>query len=135
MFEPAPEIRVSAGVVIDEHGRAVVVRKAGAVVFQQPGGKPEAGEDATTALVREIAEEIGVHVDPAQVEPLGVFRDLAANEPGHTVVADAFRVRVRHADVARGGEIEELRWLTAADAASTPLANLSRNHLLRLAWE
>lgn len=135
VFEPAPEIRVSAGVVIDEHGRAVVVRKAGAVVFQQPGGKPEAGEDATTALVREIAEEIGVHVDPAQVEPLGVFRDLAANEPGHTVVADAFRVRVRHADVARGGEIEELRWLTAADATSTPLANLSRNHLLRLAWE
>ncbi len=134
MKGPAP-IRVSAGVLVDEAGRALVVRKRGARVFQQPGGKPDPGESALEALLREVREEVGVRLDPAAVEPLGTFEDAAANEPGHRVVGDAFRARVRHGDVRIGAEIEEARWITADDVDATPLANLSRNHLIRLAFD
>ena len=130
----SPVIRVSAGVLVDEEGFALVVRKQGATVFQQPGGKPEPGEDAVAALVREVHEEVGVVLDAADLEPLGTFEAAAANEPGHVVIGDAFRARIRRADVRLGAEIEDARWLREADVESTPLANLSRHHLIRFAW-
>ena len=130
------EVIVSAAVVLDESGRALVVRKHGSAVFQQPGGKPDAGETPLEAVVREVAEETGIVADPASFEPLGRFTDAAANEPGHLVVADAYvlRVAVDAASVVPAAEIAELRWLTEADVEATPLAPLSRNHLIRFAW-
>ena len=147
---------MSAAVVVDPAGRALVVRKHGTVLFQQPGGKPDPGESALDAVVREVAEETGIRADPADFDPLGRFTDAAANEPGHTVVADAFllRVAVDAAGPARpdapgdepavsglsvgtvvpAAEIAELRWIAQGDVAATPLAPLSRNHLIRFAW-
>lgn len=127
---------MSAAVVVDRSGRALVVRKHGTVVFQQPGGKPDPGESALDAVVREVAEETGIVADPADFEPLGRFTDAAANEPGHTVVADAYalRVMVDAASVVPAAEIAELRWIAQGDVATTPLAPLSRNHLIRFAW-
>ena len=147
---------MSAAVVVDLSGRALVVRKHGTLLFQQPGGKPDPGESALDAVVREVAEETGIRADPADFEPLGRFTDAAAHEPGHTVVADAFLLRVamdadgptrREAPgnapaapglgvgaVAPAAEIAELRWIAQGDVATTPLAPLSRNHLIRFAW-
>ncbi len=127
-------VHVSAAVVVGDDGRALVVRKRGAHVFQQPGGKPDPGEDALAAVVREVAEETGIIADPGAFEPLGRFSDTAANEPDHRVVADAFRLRVPAGSASAGAEIEELRWLTEAEIDTAPLAPLSRNHLIRFAW-
>ena len=130
----SPEIRVSAVVVTDPSGRALVVRKHGTAVFQQPGGKPDPGETPLDAAVRELLEETGIVADPASFAPLGLFRDAAANEPGHTVVADAFGLVLPTAEAVAGAEIAELRWIGADDMDATPLAPLSRNQLLPLAW-
>lgn len=127
-------IRVSAAVVTDEQGRALVVRKAGTTLFMQPGGKPEPGESAAEALVRELREEIGVDVTVDQLRALGRFETDAANEPGHRVVADAFALRLDPSAVAPAAEIAEARWITPADAAHVPLAPLSRDLLLPLVW-
>ena len=127
-------IRVSAAVVTDAAGRALVVRKTGTIAFMQPGGKPEPGESAAQALVRELAEEIGVSVAEGDLLPMGTFETDAANEPGHRVIADAFR-RELEPDAARlSGEIEELRWITSADVDGIVLAPLSRDLLLPLVW-
>jgi glycolate oxidase len=130
------EVHVSAAVVVDDAGRALVVRKHGATVFQQPGGKPDAGESALDAVVREVAEETGIVADPAAFQPLGRFTDAAANEPGHVVVADAFVLRVDAGSppATAAAEIAELRWIAQHEVASTPLAPLSRNHLIAFAW-
>lgn len=128
------EIRVSAAVIVDADDRVLFVRKAGTAVFMQPGGKPEPGEDADRALVRELNEELGLVLDPAALRPLGTFSADAANEPGHTVVADVFAVDATGLDPVVGAEIAELRWIARHEASAFAIAPLSRDQLLPLIW-
>lgn len=129
-----PDIHVSAAIIRDAYDRVLVVRKHGTVRFMQPGGKPEQGESAAQTLARELEEELGLRVAEADLTPLGEFISDAANEPGHRVVAAAFAMRAEPDDVTVQAELAELRWITPADIATLPLAPLSLEHLLPLAW-
>lgn len=122
---PQPIITVSAVLLFDTAGRLLTVRKRGTDRFMLPGGKPEPGESALDAAVREAHEEIGLRLDPAALTELGVFETAAANEPGHLVRATVFRhgpaaghsATARPADadllsrISPAAEIAELRWL------------------------
>lgn len=129
------EVHVSAAVVLDAEGRALLVRKRGTTVFMQPGGKPEPGESPAQTLARELDEEVGLRVDPAALLPLGLHRAAAANEPGFTVVAHAFAVpgAVAPEAIVAAAEIDEARWLAASEVRTVPLAPLSVV-LLPLVW-
>ncbi|MGY1754363.1 NUDIX hydrolase [Blastococcus sp. SYSU D01042] len=71
-------VRPSARVVVlDPTGRVLLlgarltgpdVPPAGVLFWYTPGGGVEAGESLRTAAVRELAEEIGLDVDPAALE-------------------------------------------------------------------
>ena len=54
MSNAAATIHIVAAVILDDRGRALVVRKHGASRFIQPGGKPEPGESPLQALAREL---------------------------------------------------------------------------------
>lgn len=129
-----PDIHVSAAVVVAADGRALVVRKHGTSRFMQPGGKPEPGETPEQTLVRELDEELALRIDESQLRPLGTFVSAAANEPGHRVVATAFAVRAEPTDVVVQAELAELRWLECGEWDAVPLAPLSEEHLLPIAW-
>ena len=129
-----PDIHVSAAIIHDAAGRVLVVRKQGTIAFMQPGGKPEAGENPAQTLARELDEELGLKVDENALRPLGRFISAAANEPGHRVVADAFALTIDASEVTVQAEIAELRWITPAEIGTLPLAPLSVEHLLPLAW-
>lgn len=123
-------IRVSAVVLRNDAGEILTVRKRGTARFMFPGGKPEPGETALAAAVRECSEELGVTLDPDAMVQFGVFRAPAANEDGIEVEATVFE----HPGPAIGepaAEIEELRWL---DSTMTPLpadvAPLLADHVL-----
>ena len=70
----------------------------------------------------------------SELEPLGTFESAAANEPGHRVVAAAFRTTAEPGAVVARAEIAELRWITPGDVAAMALAPLSLDHLLAIAW-
>lgn len=129
-----PDIHVSAAVIVDDGGRVLVVRKHGTTRFMQPGGKPEPGETPAQTLIRELQEELGLELLETQLRPLGRFVSAAANEPGHRVVADAFAASIDPAGLRVQAELAELRWITPAEAETLPLAPLSVEHLLPLAW-
>ncbi|GAA4751928.1 NUDIX domain-containing protein [Amnibacterium soli] len=123
-----PVIRVVAALITGPDGRLLLVRKRGTDRFMQAGGKPEAGETPRAALVRELQEELGLAVSEDALEPVGAFVTDAANEAGHRLEADVFRLVVAE-PVAAQAEIEELRWCTSAEAAAlgprlAPLAHL-----------
>jgi 8-oxo-dGTP pyrophosphatase MutT (NUDIX family) len=128
---PITTLRIVAAVVERSDGRHLLVRKRGTHAFMQVGGKIEPGEEPLAALLREFEEEVGVRLDPADVESLGRFGAPAANEPDHVVDACAYRVRLRPGiEIAVQAELEELVWVDPADpVTSHPLAPLSRDLL------
>ena len=61
-----PTILVAAAALIDPDGRVLIAKrppdKAMAGLWEFPGGKIEAGETPEQALIRELAEELGIMV-------------------------------------------------------------------------
>ncbi|GAA3532995.1 hypothetical protein AFL01nite_18910 [Aeromicrobium flavum] len=125
-----PTIHVVAAFTTDAAGRILMVRKQGSEIFMQPGGKPEPGEEPVAALVRELAEELLIAVDPDDLVSWGRYEADAANEPGHHLVADVFALRL-DGDVTAAAEIAEARWFTRAEARAlgARLAPLARRML------
>lgn len=123
-------IHVSAAVIVNDRDELLVVRKAGTTAFMQPGGKPEPGETPSQTLSRELLEELGLSVDAAALRPLGSYTAAAANEPGFLVVADVFATDIGTQEPVIGAEIEELRWITRADAEHLEIAPLARENFL-----
>ncbi|TDZ82972.1 hypothetical protein DE4585_01765 [Mycobacteroides salmoniphilum] len=79
--------------------------------------------------VREVREELSVHLEPAALEPIGVFRAAAANEPGFDVESTVFE----HPPVSvsqPAAEIEELRWQLLDEPYPADLAPLLVEHVL-----
>ncbi len=126
-----PVIRVSAVLAVDDDGRLLVVRKRGTEIWMQPGGKPEPGETPAETLARELHEELGVRLDPDDLEPLGTFTTAAANEASTTLIADVFRARIEHPVVA-DAEIDAVTWMHPAEFANHQLAPLITQHMLAL---
>lgn len=115
----------------DDAGRVLAVRKQGTDRFMLPGGKLEAGESAAAAAIREVREEIGLEV--GEVQPLGHWVAVAANEPGMRVESSVFTADLPGEPHA-AAEIAELLWLdpgaVARGEVDVPLAPLLRDHVL-----
>jgi 8-oxo-dGTP pyrophosphatase MutT (NUDIX family) len=124
------DIRIAAAVIVDAHGRTLLVRKRGTSAFMQAGGKVGPDESPAEALAREIREELDCGLAGPPV-PLGCFRAPAANEPGLIVEAELFVVAL-DGDISPAAEIEDAIWHDPADLVSLTLAPLTRDHVLPL---
>jgi 8-oxo-dGTP pyrophosphatase MutT (NUDIX family) len=60
-------------VVRNQCGQVLLVQRADTAYWELPGGWIEVGESARAALVREVAEEAGIAVEPTAVA--GVYSD------------------------------------------------------------
>lgn len=68
-----PTLIVVAAALVDPAGRVLLQRRAPgrimAGLWEFPGGKLETGETPEAALIRELAEELGIVADPAGLTP------------------------------------------------------------------
>lgn len=125
-------IRIVAAVIRDAQGRVLMVRKRGAAVWQQPGGKRDASDrDDLHTLARELHEELGCDMQRDGARWLGRFSAPAANEPGHVVEAEVYEVKAQGSFVAQA-EIEGVCWVDPAALGDLPIARLSRESILPL---
>src|SRR5262245_57227871 len=124
-------IRIAAALLLGADGRTLLVRKRGTQAFMQPGGKIEPGETPSDALVRELAEELGLAVPASAPVYLGRFAAPSANEPGFAVECELFRLSVSGAGTP-AAEIEEISWIAPTATTDRPLAPLTRDHILPL---
>lgn len=124
-------IAIVAALVLDRHGRVLLVRKRGTESFMQPGGKRDPGEADSACLDRELREELGVAARPGAIL-LGRFTAAAANEPGMTVDATVYRVEITGVPTP-AAEIDAVAWVGPDDLDPPRLAPLTRDVVLPLA--
>ena len=95
-------------------GRLLLVRRAnepGRGLWSLPGGRVEPGEDDAAALVREMAEETGLVVEPGAL--VGRVRR------GRYQIAD-YRCTVVGGQLRAGDDALDARWCDAADLGGAP---------------
>jgi 8-oxo-dGTP diphosphatase len=124
-------IVVSAVCVYNAEGQLLTVRKRGTDKFMHPGGKPEPGETAAEAASRELHEEVGIEVSPDQLELLGVWLAVAANEAATNIEATVFTAPGTW-EAHPSAEIAEIRWLDLNGPLPTDLAPLLTEHVIPL---
>src|SRR5690242_8703495 len=120
MYPDRPYLAVSAAIIRD--GRVLVARRAKGAstgAFTMPGGVVEAGETLRQALVREIAEETKIVIEPVALagEREFISRDANGRVARHFVIL-CFACRwISGEGVPQLEELSELRWLEPAQLA------------------
>ncbi|MFJ7288440.1 NUDIX hydrolase [Curtobacterium sp. NPDC098951] len=109
--------------------RVLMVRARKRDVLYLPGGKAEPHETDVEAAVREALEETGLRLTAADVEPFGTVTEPAHGQAPGTMVAMAlFLARPGGAlDTAApvaSAEVDEIEWVTSADADRCPPAGV-----------
>ena len=124
-------IRVVAIALIDPRGRVLLQRRRPEVghggLWEFPGGKVEPGESPQSALVREIAEELGVVIAAADLGDEGeVWEVLRSGDPQLTrLVLKLYRC-VRWRGEPRCLDAAAIGWFSVADAALLAVPPLDR---------
>lgn len=118
-----------------EHGPELLgVRKRGTSTYIQVGGKLEAGESAQEAALRETVEETGLHLDVSELELLGDFHAVAANEPDTLVHSTVFLTHhPLPEDFQVQAELAEHRWFPLTQptqSARVQIAPLMAEHII-----
>lgn len=124
---------VVAAALIDVGGDVLVqqrpVGKGHAGLWEFPGGKLEHGETPEAALIRELAEELGITVATADLTPIAF-----ASEPlgDRYLLLLLYTVR-RWAGEPRALEAAALRWVTPAAMAQLAMPPADRPLVAMLA--
>lgn len=117
-------IHVAAAVIRNRAGEVLLARrpedKHQGGLWEFPGGKVEPGEPVTAALVRELEEELGIHVTDAR--PL---IQIPHHYPDKSVLLDVYEV-CGFTGEPWGREGQPVRWVPASalDEYPFPAANL-----------
>jgi 8-oxo-dGTP diphosphatase len=125
-------VHVVAAALIDADGRVLLAQRPEgkhlAGYWEFPGGKVEAGETAEQALRREILEEIGVRIGPAE----SLIR-IPWNYSSKRILLDVYRVR-SFEGMPHSCEGQPLKWVPAGalDPAEMPEADHPVIHALAL---
>ncbi|PRY70490.1 8-oxo-dGTP diphosphatase [Glaciihabitans tibetensis] len=79
-----------------------------------PGGKLEPGESPSEAIVREVAEEVGLTVDVADLELMGELTYPFPHTPAWSQKSWVFRAHRWEGDPVESDELEP-RWVNVAE--------------------
>ncbi len=118
MTEGNPLVPCVGGLTYDADGRLLLIRRRndpGRGLWSVPGGRVEPGESDAEAVVREMAEETGLVVEPGAL--VGRVRR------GPYAIAD-YRCAVVGGALRPGDDASEARWCDAAALAELPLVPL-----------
>jgi 8-oxo-dGTP diphosphatase len=94
-----------AGIVVDDEGRALLVRRRENGLWEPPGGILEQGETVYDGLRREVREETGLEVEPGPLT--GVYQNMRMH-----VIALAFRCTATGGQLTPSAETSAFVWAT-----------------------
>ncbi len=116
---PKHSVSVAAA-IIDDQGRFLAIRRADNGRWEPPGGVLELDESIEQGLIREVAEETGLQVEPVALT--GVYKNMRRG-----IVALVFRCAIIGQTAHPPREISEIAWLT-----SDELSRMNEAYRVRL---
>ncbi|MCZ8208379.1 MAG: (deoxy)nucleoside triphosphate pyrophosphohydrolase [Hyphomonadaceae bacterium] len=127
---------VAAAALVNGDGAVLLAQrpqgKSLAGLWEFPGGKIESGENPEAALCRELAEELGLDVDPKDLKPLTFASHAYAD---FHLLMPLWTARRWYGDP-MGQEGQQLAWVQPEDLnsypmpeADIPLVSILREHL------
>ncbi|CAA7620073.1 bifunctional GNAT family N-acetyltransferase/(deoxy)nucleoside triphosphate pyrophosphohydrolase [Magnetospirillum sp. UT-4] len=116
-----PMVVVAAAALIDADGRVLLASrpsgKTMAGLWEFPGGKVRPGETPEAALVRELAEELGIDVGESCLAPLAF---ASHDYDGFHLLMPLYAIRQWKGNP-HPREGQELKWVRAADLGALPM--------------
>ena len=110
--------------LIEIHNKRLLsARSKGNDLFYLPGGKREAGESDSQALIREIKEELNVNLLADSLQLYGIFSAQAHNHKAGVIVKMTCYTAHYNGKVCASSEIAEIDWLKIADKNKTSLVD------------
>ncbi|WNF01628.1 NUDIX domain-containing protein [Streptomyces luomodiensis] len=95
-----------AGVIVDDAGRALLIKRRDNGKWEPPGGVLEREETIPDALQREVLEETGIKIAlPATLT--GIYKNMTG-----LIVSLVFRCEALDGTPTTGAETRALRWAT-----------------------
>jgi 8-oxo-dGTP diphosphatase len=112
MLEPVLDQRIHsvsvAGVVVDEAGRVLVVRRRDNGHWEAPGGILERDETFEEGVIREVQEETGLIVEVEHLS--GAYKNM-----DRSIVALVYRCRPGQGHAHETAEASAVRWINPAE--------------------
>ena len=99
---PRHSVSVS-GVIPDDHGRVLLIRRRDNEQWEPPGGVLELGETIHDGLRREIREETGLDIEPDALT--GVYKNMPRG-----IIALVFRCKITGGQLKTNSEVSAFQW-------------------------
>ena len=97
-----------SGVIPDDHGRVLLIRRRDNQHWEPPGGVLELAEAIQDGLRREVREETGLDVEPDALT--GVYKNMTRG-----IIALVFRCKITGGHLAANDEVTAFHWASQAD--------------------
>ncbi len=104
---PRHSVSVS-GVIPDDHGRVLLIRRRDNKHWEPPGGVLELDETIQDGLRREIREETGLDIEPGPLT--GVYKNMPRG-----IIALVFRCKITGGQLTTNDEVTAFHWADQAD--------------------
>ena len=101
-----------AGVITDDDGRALLIRRRDTLHWEPPGGVLELDEAIEAGLRREVREETGLTIEPVALT--GVYKNMARG-----IIALVFRCKTVSGHLTLNDEVSGFQWATAEEVRAT----------------
>jgi 8-oxo-dGTP diphosphatase len=97
-----------SGVILDDHGRILLIRRRDNQHWEPPGGVLELDETIPDGLRREIREETGLDIEPDALT--GVYKNMSRG-----IIALVFRCKITGGYLTANDEVTAFHWADEAD--------------------
>lgn len=129
MTEQQFDIYKASGIIVQDR-QVLTTRSRGKSMYIQPGGKLEAGETETQAVIRELREEMGIEVTEADLEKIGNFYAEAAGQADKRLKLAAYLVKHFDGEPSPQSEVEEIRGFSSDVPEGIELASILEHDII-----